>query len=364
MKILVITSNITPVSGWGRYSLGVVENLRKRNHRVGVVVDSGTKNCGEMVIDTRGSFLRFFLNIFLLRSYARNYEVIHALDGWPYGVLAYFCVIGTRKKLFINGVGTYSAAPLTSRVKGWLLRLAYRRSSKIFCISEYTRKKILSLIKLDNTTVVHLGVSDLTDLVNNSKERVGEETGLDRKNPVFLTVGAIKYRKGQLTSLKALYKLKDRYPNFLYIMAGSGNDEVYVREIMNYAVQHDIEGNVSIRGNIDSDEYLAELYGKADVLLLNSINDGRHFEGFGLVIIEAAFFGVPAVGSRNCGIEDAIKDGITGYLAEDQNSSDIASKITKALERKDEMAIDCINFARTFTWEHAVLAYEKQYEGI
>src|SRR3569623_55113 len=43
-----------------------------------------------------------------------NVDLVHALDAWPYGFYGFAAVFGTKKKLFINGIGTYSVAPLYS----------------------------------------------------------------------------------------------------------------------------------------------------------------------------------------------------------------------------------------------------------
>lgn len=47
----------------------------------------------------------------------------------------------------------------------------------------------------------------------------------------------------------------------------------------------------------------------ADVLCLPSYR-----EGFGMVIIEAAAAGIPAIGSRIYGVVDAIEENVTGLL--------------------------------------------------
>jgi glycosyltransferase involved in cell wall biosynthesis len=57
----------------------------------------------------------------------------------------------------------------------------------------------------------------------------------------------------------------------------------------------------------------------SDVLCLPSYR-----EGFGVVIIEAAAAGVPAIGSRIYGITDAIVEGETGLLFEAGDAQQLA----------------------------------------
>lgn len=65
---------------------------------------------------------------------------------------------------------------------------------------------------------------------------------------------------------------------------------------------------------------------KIDILFFPSFR-----EGFGLVIVEAAAFGVPAVGNRISGVSDAIIENVTGVLSgplEEDYASDLAGLIT------------------------------------
>ncbi len=68
----------------------------------------------------------------------------------------------------------------------------------------------------------------------------------------------------------------------------------------------------------------ADLYAAADVFALPS-----HMEGFGLVYVEAAFHGVPSIGTDVGGVPDAIADEETGLLVP---PGDIPT-LTKAIAR-------------------------------
>lgn len=67
-------------------------------------------------------------------------------------------------------------------------------------------------------------------------------------------------------------------------------------------------------GNVTEDEKV-DLLQRARIFLHTPVRaaDGG-FEGFGIVYLEAAACGVPSIGTLECGAEDAIDDGITGFL--------------------------------------------------
>jgi len=110
---------------------------------------------------------------------------------------------------------------------------------------------------------------------------------------------------------------------------------------------------------------LSEWYRSADVQALNSVNHDGHFEGFGLVVLEGYQFGLPAVGSRDCGIEDAISDGETGYLTEQKKPEDIAKKIRIVLGKgRRSFSEDCQKYSRKFNWDKTVEMYLQSYRGL
>ena len=58
-------------------------------------------------------------------------------------------------------------------------------------------------------------------------------------------------------------------------------------------------------------------------------------EGFGIAFVEAAAFGVPAVGSRSGGIPDAVVDGETGILVPEESPLDLADALTFLYRKPD-----------------------------
>ncbi|NCN08091.1 glycosyltransferase family 4 protein [Candidatus Parcubacteria bacterium] len=354
MKIVILTKNLSESNGWGRYSLEIVKRLKK-NIEVEVLVE-GEEAQNLKVLK---SFISFLKNLILVRKKARKADIVHAFDGWPFGVYGYFAVLGTGKKLFISGHGTYTVAPLDSFLKGFILEKAYLRANKIFCNSRYTASEILKRVSRAKVEVVPLGTSQFTEVnLYDDKTR----SIISEKNPTVITVGALKKRKGQIYTMQAISILKKDFPNILYVMVGDDSDVSYKNELIDLIREKKLEENVLFLKDI-KDQELPEWYKSADVQALNSVNHDGHFEGFGLVILEGYQFGLPAVGSRDCGIEDAISDGETGYLAEQKNPEDIAEKIRIVLEKgKLSFSEDCQKYSRKFNWDKTVLEYLKYYK--
>lgn len=110
MKVLVITITLFERSGWGRYSRGVVEHLMQAGVEVILLCEQKPENLNvewyPLLPGT--SPISLIRNALRVRRLAGQVDIVHAFDAWPFGVCGYLGTLGMSKKLFINGVGTYS----------------------------------------------------------------------------------------------------------------------------------------------------------------------------------------------------------------------------------------------------------------
>ena len=83
-------------------------------------------------------------------------------------------------------------------------------------------------------------------------------------------------------------------------------------------------------GNIP-DEELSDLYDRADIFAMTSINHGESVEGFGLVYLEAAAHGLPVVAHDVGGVSEAIIDGTTGFLVPPDRPAQLAAAFEKLI---------------------------------
>ncbi len=366
MKILILGNNLKSSSGWGRLSSSIVNELQKNNHEVLALTESSEAAiaCEKNLLKPANSFFNILKNIFIVRSAAKDFEIIHALDGFPYSIYGYFAALFNKKKLFITGVGTYSVAPLQNKLKAPLLKLAYKKAKAIFCISNYTKNKILEKVNC-NCVTVFMGAPEIKTQ-NFDLAALKAKYKITDNYPIFLTVGAINPRKGQLDSLQAVAKLSAEYPKFKYFIIGDDSAfKDYAAEIKKYIADNNLDNNVYLLNNIKGDSKLAFFYRVCDYFIMTSVNfKNTHFEGFGLVFLEAYQFGKPAIGSTDCGIEDAIVNGKTGFLTKQSDINDIYEKI-KLLFKSDKVKMrqNCLDFVKQFSWEKTIAEYLKYYKS-
>ena len=212
------------------------------------------------------------------------------------------------------------------------------RSSQIVTLSESSKDDIVRKLHLrpSNITVVPPGID--------SSFRPG---GTRDAAPLVLAVGRLVPVKRFDVLVDALAEVKASRPDMRAVIVGEG----YERDALERRIAElGASGWISLPGHVDDAELL-DLYRRAWVVASAS----RH-EGWGMTITEAAACGTPAVATRIPGHSDAILDGTTGLLVDDD--AGLAVCIERVL-RDDAfralLAKNALEHASHFTWAATAL---------
>ena len=178
--------------------------------------------------------------------------------------------------------------------------------NKIVANSNYTSQLLKRMeIKEENIFIVNPGAKDLRSLQNNNSYKFSG-------NPIILTLARLEKRKGHEQILKAIKKLKDEFPNINYIIAGEGPEKKYLSKQVK---KFQLVDSVFFLGSIN-DNQKKEIFDLTSLVVMPTLDESskRSIEGFGIVFIEGAMFGIPSIASDVGGTSDAIVDGQTGIL--------------------------------------------------
>jgi glycosyltransferase involved in cell wall biosynthesis len=140
-------------------------------------------------------------------------------------------------------------------------------------------------------------------------------------------VGAI----GRLVPQKAMHVLIDATPALL-----GAHPDLRVLIVGDGPLRADLEAQAARLGVAHAvrfagyQEDVVSAYAAMDVFVLPSRD-----EGFGLVFLEAMAIGVPVVGTRVIGSEDAVDDGVTGLLVPYADPAALAAAVRGILESPD-----------------------------
>jgi glycosyltransferase involved in cell wall biosynthesis len=145
--------------------------------------------------------------------------------------------------------------------------------------------------------------------------------GIGQQDLLFLFLGRLNVDKGVLDLAAAFNEIAPAYPHIH--LAFVGPDEEDMQSKILAICSPSCSGRLHFSGFSENPETTIQA---ADIICLPS-----HREGFGMVIIEAAAVGVPAIASRIYGITDAVVQGETGLLFEVGNVSELARTMEKLI---------------------------------
>ena len=165
------------------------------------------------------------------------------------------------------------------------------------------------------------------DLV--ARVRVRRMLGIPEQAIVCVFLGRLTLDKGLVELVKAFTLSASRQPDLWLLMAGPDEEKMRVR--LRELLPKEMNQRMLFSGFTQNPE---QILAASDFLCLPS-----HREGFGMVIIEAAAVGVPAIGTRIHGITDAIEDRQTGLLVPLGDVGALAEAITLWSESPQALAL-------------------------
>ncbi len=142
-------------------------------------------------------------------------------------------------------------------------------------------------------------------------------------DPVVLFVGQMDWKKNILTVLEACAELKKQGRKFRLLLAGQGID---MHDIRRKLSELNIEDRAQMLGHVTDTSLLDGLYARAAVFAFPSLYDAAP-----MVVREAAVMGTPSVMVRGSTAAEIIRDGVNGYLCENE-PKDLARVIAGAMD--------------------------------
>ncbi len=185
-------------------------------------------------------------------------------------------------------------------------------------VSNYLKQKLINRgCPEDKIYVHHMGIDIETFSFNSEVQNKNDSL-------TFLTVGRLVEKKGHIYALKALAKIKDKLPDFNYLIAGDGPLK---NQLQLDAKKLDLSDNVNFLGIVNRKEVI-ELLKTSTIFLLPSVTaQNGDKEGLPVVLMEALASGIPVIASKHSGIPEIINDGNTGLLFQEKDVTKLAEKV-------------------------------------
>jgi len=351
MNILLMSYDYPPYTGGiANVSHKTALQLSKMGERI-IVVSGKTRGAEEF--DRTNDFLTYRCsNIFFLRELAlifllpyfvlkHKINVIYILVWCQGGFAAYLTSKLLKTPYILHAQGSefldYKKTFL-DKIKYGLFRRQYKKwvlngAKKIIAISNYTKNIVIKEGAMESRVcIIHWAVD-----MDRFKPGLDIGSVISRYNltgkKVLLTVSRLVRYKGHDTVINLLPQILKKIPNTVYMIVGSGSDRVYLEALVK---KLNLEKDVIFTGHAD-DSILPLYYNACDVfiMLTRESPETADFEGYGLVYLEANSCSRPVIGAMTGGIPDVIKNNMTGYLIEPDDTQEIINKITLLLENKE-----------------------------
>jgi len=199
------------------------------------------------------------------------------------------------------------------------LRRATSQASWVFAITTATGRSIASAIP------GHVPISLLPPGVDVNRFHPGRDAAAVRgrhalvDGPLILAPSRLVPRKGHDVLLRAMPFLIDAIDASLVIV-GEGPYERRLRRLASALPPE----RVAFAGAVP-DDLLPGYYAASDVVAIpcRSRYLGLEVEGFGIVYLEAAATGKPALAGRSGGTDEAVIDGVTGLLVDGSSVDEV-----------------------------------------
>ncbi len=362
-SIFIITSEFPPQPGGiGNHAYHLANELHVQGFKITVLTDERSKKgLEEKEFDANQPFdiLRIKRYNIVFYTYLKRISTYRRLVSSQQLVLASgkFSLWLVGLDPFLKSKNKYAVihgSELNLQgVSKKLIDRALQNFRTIIAVSHYT-KSLVSSLNLKNIQVIPNGFKMAVI------ENLAPTKNLKNKNyPVLITVGNVSERKGQLNMIKALPELLKVYPTSLYHIVGIPTlQKTFEKEAKKLGVHK----SVIFHGKV-TEERKQYLLKESDIfVMLSSLTSTGDVEGFGIAIIEANVLGLPAIGSNNSGIVDAIKNNVSGKLVDPLNTMEIIEAIEDISTTYLNYSNQAKEWSQQFDWKIIIKKYLKIFE--
>ena len=198
---------------------------------------------------------------------------------------------------------------------------------RVLCVSDGARRSHLDAgVPPEKLCAVQNGITEPEHARSEDAQQARAGLGVPIDSPLVLTVGRFTDQKGYDVYLDAAPAILDAVPNAHLVWVGDGPLWEKMRaEAERRGLLHRLH-LAGRRGDVPA------LMATADLFALPS-----RFEGLPLVVLEAFAAGLPVVGTRVVGTEEAVTDGETGRLVPPEDPGAFAAALTDALQDRDRL---------------------------
>lgn len=305
---------------------------------------------GNIHYQSNKDLLKYFFRAYKLAKKLKrqsNYDLVHAFFGIPCGFIALLLKLPYIVSLRGSDVPFYNRRFyfLDKFIFQYLSKIIWQKAKAVVANSRGLKVLALKTSPRQKIDVIYNGV-DLKQFFPNAK------TGNDFA--VISTARLIK-RKGIEYLINAFLNFQKYFPDSRLLIAGDGDLKNYFIKIVKNS---GLEDKVDFLGSI-SHEKLSDVYRRADVFVLPSLN-----EGMSNALLEAMASGLAIIATDTGGTGELVSTSVNGIIIE-KNSEQAIYDALKTLyqdrELLNKMKQASLEKITDFSWLKVSAEYQNKY---
>jgi glycosyltransferase involved in cell wall biosynthesis len=359
-KILLVSNEFPPgPGGIGNHAYNLAKFLNKSGFKTDVLtVSDFVTQEEENEFDSKNNFSiqrhkrytgrikTYVERLKEIRSKANDGKYSHLIFSGRSSLLA--SLLTSKNEMKFVSIAHGGDVNAESALEKLLVNKALTRSDLIVPVSKFSASKITANVEERKVKIIPNGF----DFVNIDELEPLRKSLIPGKL-TLVSVGTVWPRKGHHNVLRVLPELKKYFPELEYNIVGRMADMSRINEVMN----DEIRKMVKFHGQIDN-ESMQRIISASDIfILLSETQKSGDFEGFGIAAIEANYFGLPAIGSKASGLEDAINNNVSGILVDPQNKEEIVSAVNTIAENYEAYSNGAVSWAKDHHWSMIIRRY-------
>lgn len=359
-NVLILSSEFPPgPGGIGNHAYSLASGLHRAGHQVRVLTlrrnfseEKRFDALAPFVIDRFDSgkpFGKLRQVIRAIHSMSKQGPLVVIASGMAMLVFAgaYARMAGKGNMRFVLVAHGIDINP-SGRLLRTVIMFAIRGFDMVIPVSSYTASRIKG-VPPNKIQVINNGFDP-------SKFEVAWTPVEKKGSPSLITVGSVTFRKGQENVVRALPALVKVFPGVHYHMVGVEQDK---DKIISIASTLGVGERITFHGVLSDEQLKSQLMASDVFVMLSNHDPSGDFEGFGIAVLEANHLGLPAIGSRESGLADAIDDGQSGLLINPRDVDALVEAVYKICSQRNVFASQAKQHAAAFYWDKVLQRYQK-----
>lgn len=213
--------------------------------------------------------------------------------------------------------------------RNFFIKKYLKNIDKIFVVSS-SLNVALNNNNINNTEIISNGIDVKNWVIEHKKLDLFKKKYNFENKKVILFGGRLSGLKGGEVVIEAMKKIVEKNNKIMLMIVGQKNN--FAEKMLARAGKLRIENNILFTGWIDHDD-IKYVYAVSDIVVVASL----YLDPFPTINLEAMACKKPVVGTIFGGTKEVVQDGVTGYILDPNNITELSGKILDLLNDDEKI---------------------------